>query len=69
MTYDSDVRSRIESANKEFMAAFKRGDAAAIATLYTGQGQLLPEPGSGLSIDYLVNMPASFSSVCLSRCI
>ena len=42
MTTSSDVRSRIESANREFMAAFKRGDAAAIATLYTDQGQLLP---------------------------
>lgn len=25
--------------------------------------------GSGLSIDYLANTPASFSSVCLSRCV
>ncbi len=42
MTTISDVRSQIESANKEVMAAFKRGDAAAIAGFYTGQGQLLP---------------------------
>jgi uncharacterized protein (TIGR02246 family) len=38
----SDIRPRIESANREWMAAFKAGDAAALANLYTGQGQLLP---------------------------
>ncbi|MGI8784740.1 MAG: YybH family protein [Acidobacteriota bacterium] len=37
-----DTRSQIEAANKEFMSAFKRGDAAAVASLYTAQGQLLP---------------------------
>lgn len=36
------VRAAVESANREFMAAFKRGDAEAIAGLYTSEGQLLP---------------------------
>lgn len=39
---DSDVRGRIEAANREFMGAFAQGDAAAVAGLYTLQGQLLP---------------------------
>ena len=38
----NDIRSQIESANKEWMAAFKACDATALANLYTGQGQLLP---------------------------
>ena len=37
-----DVRTQIGSANKEFMNAFKRGDATAIANLYTPEAQLLP---------------------------
>jgi uncharacterized protein (TIGR02246 family) len=37
-----DIRSRIEAGNKKFMDAFRRGDAAAMAALYTAQGQLLP---------------------------
>ncbi len=38
----SAIRSQIESANKAFTAAFKRGDGAAMANLYTREGQLLP---------------------------
>src|SRR5436190_3175919 len=38
----SDIRSRIEAGNKAFVDAFKRGDAAAMAGLYTAEGQLLP---------------------------
>jgi len=38
----SDIRSLIETNNKTFVAAFKRGDAAAMAGLYTVEGQLLP---------------------------
>ncbi len=37
-----DLRSRIEAANGRFIGAFKRGDAAALASLYTAQAQLLP---------------------------
>jgi uncharacterized protein (TIGR02246 family) len=42
MTTSTDVRSRIEAANQEFIAAFKRADATALASLYTAQAQLLP---------------------------
>lgn len=38
----SDVRSQIEAVNREFMAAFARQDAAAVAKLYASDGQLLP---------------------------
>src|SRR5688500_11890714 len=37
-----DIRTQIGSANKEFMNAFKRGDATAMANLYTSEAQLLP---------------------------
>jgi uncharacterized protein (TIGR02246 family) len=37
-----DTRFQIETANKEWMSAFKRGDAGAVASFYTSQGQLLP---------------------------
>lgn len=38
----SDIRTQIESANAQFVSAFKRGDAAGIANLYTAEAQLLP---------------------------
>lgn len=38
----SDIRTQIESTNAQFVSAFKRGDAAGIATLYTAGAQLLP---------------------------
>ena len=38
----SDVRAQIEAANRGFMAAFAKGDAAAIAALYTSGSQVLP---------------------------
>jgi uncharacterized protein (TIGR02246 family) len=37
-----DTRREIESANARFMTAFKRGDATALASLYTSGAQLLP---------------------------
>ena len=37
-----DTRTQIGSANSEFMKAFKRGDASAMANLYTAEAQLLP---------------------------
>ena len=37
-----NVREAITSANQNFMNAFKRGDAAAIAALYTDDAKLLP---------------------------
>ncbi len=39
---NSDIRPRIESTNAQFVSAFKRGDAAGIANLYTEGAQLLP---------------------------
>jgi uncharacterized protein (TIGR02246 family) len=37
-----DPRAGIEAANAEFAAATSRGDAAAVAAMYTERGQLLP---------------------------
>jgi uncharacterized protein (TIGR02246 family) len=41
----ADARSAIDATNSDFMKAFIRKDPAAIADLYTAEGQLLP-PGS-----------------------
>jgi uncharacterized protein (TIGR02246 family) len=38
----SDIQTQIESANVQFVNAFKRGDATALASLYTSEAQLLP---------------------------
>jgi uncharacterized protein (TIGR02246 family) len=38
----TQIHNAIVAANAQFMAVFSRGDAAAVATLYTEQGQLLP---------------------------
>ena len=38
----TDIRPQIESANAEFVSAFKRGDATGVANLYTSSAQLLP---------------------------
>lgn len=38
----SEIATEIASANGRFMAAFRQGDVAAIASLYTTAGQLLP---------------------------
>ena len=40
-----DVRQAVEAANREFIAAFLRGDAAAVASLYTEDAQVIG-PGS-----------------------
>lgn len=37
-----EVRRAIESVNEQFMNAFREGDAAAVAALYTPDAQLLP---------------------------
>src|SRR5574337_1683043 len=37
-----DIRPQIESVNAQFASAFKRGDATAMANLYTAGAQLLP---------------------------
>jgi uncharacterized protein (TIGR02246 family) len=38
----SDARNAIEAANAQFAAACRRGDARALAELYTEEGQLYP---------------------------
>ena len=46
----AQVRRLIEAAVQQFVAAFNRGDAAAISQLYTEDGQILPpqsEPITG----------------------
>ena len=40
-----NVQAAITSMNQKFMDAFKRGDAAGIAALYTDEAKLLP-PGN-----------------------
>ena len=42
-----DTRESIESSNRDFAAAFLRGDAEAVADLYTKDAELLP-PGAGV---------------------
>jgi ketosteroid isomerase-like protein len=41
-TTAADPRSGVEAANCGFMDAFRRGDAASVARLYTSSAQLLP---------------------------
>jgi uncharacterized protein (TIGR02246 family) len=41
-----EVRSSIESGNRAFAAAFLRGDAEAVAELYTEDAEVMP-PGAG----------------------
>jgi uncharacterized protein (TIGR02246 family) len=45
MAPSTEVRGAIVAANEIFMAAFKRGDAAGMAALYTEEGQVLPPNG------------------------
>lgn len=42
MADSTDIRNEIRKANDGFEAAFKRGDAAGLADLYTEDGMLLP---------------------------
>lgn len=42
MSAQPDVRSHVQHGNQQFMAAFKAGDATAIAALYTREAQLMP---------------------------
>ena len=44
-TETTNVRRAIEAANEQFMDAFRRGDAAALAGLYSEQGQAFPPNG------------------------
>jgi uncharacterized protein (TIGR02246 family) len=38
----TDIRAAITAANRQFVGAFQRGDAAGMAGMYTPDGQLLP---------------------------
>ncbi len=42
MTQSTEIRDAIAAANENFMAAFKRGDAAGMAALHTENGQVMP---------------------------
>ena len=42
MKQSTEIRDAIAAANENVMAVVKRGDAAGIAVLYTGNGQVLP---------------------------
>ena len=42
MTQSTEIHDAIAAANEDFMAAFKRGDAAGLAALNTENGQILP---------------------------
>lgn len=41
----TDLRAAVQAVNREFMTAFGRRDAAAIAALYTSAGSVLPPGG------------------------
>lgn len=45
--YAADTKSEIDAANKKFLAAYAKGDAAAVAALYTDNATVLP-PGATL---------------------
>ena len=49
MDKSENVREAIAAANEAFMAAFRAGDAAGLAALYTASGQLLP-PNAGFMV-------------------
>jgi uncharacterized protein (TIGR02246 family) len=42
IAHADSAKSGIEAANAEFSAAFSKGDGAALASLYTAEGQVLP---------------------------
>lgn len=44
-TVEQTLRMAIEAANRNFMEAFRQGDAAGVASCYTEQARILP-PGS-----------------------
>ena len=46
VSISTEISDAIVAVNEKFMAAFKMGDAAGIANLYTENGQLLP-PNAG----------------------
>ncbi len=53
MATSTEINDAIAAADENFMATFKRGDAAGMSVLYTENGQLLP-PNS----DFITGKPA-----------
>ena len=49
MVAGQEIRQEIEARNREFVAAFNRGDAAGVAAAYTEDARLLPPGGEPLS--------------------
>lgn len=45
----SKISDAIQSGNKNFMAAFDRGDAAGVAACYTADARLLPPGGAPMT--------------------
>ena len=43
----AEVRAAIEATNAQFAAALKRGDAAALAAMFTEDGEVIPAAGKG----------------------
>ena len=60
MTKSNEIRATIAAANDTFMAAFKRGDAAGLAALYTEDGQVLPP-----NADFVTGKPAIEAKISL----
>jgi uncharacterized protein (TIGR02246 family) len=53
MTKSTKIHDTISAANEVFMDAFKRGDAAGLAALYTEDGQVMPP-----NADFVTGQPA-----------
>jgi uncharacterized protein (TIGR02246 family) len=49
MLESQTVRQEIEARNREFVAAYNRGDPAGLAAAYTEDGRVLPPGGAALS--------------------
>lgn len=49
MAQVADIQGEIKAFNERFMTTFKNQDAAGMAELYTGSGQLLPPQSDSLS--------------------
>jgi hypothetical protein len=48
-TFAEDIGAAIEAANKQFVAALRRGDGARIAGMYTANAQMFPASSDILS--------------------
>jgi ketosteroid isomerase-like protein len=48
-TVVAEGRTEVDAANRRFMEAFERGDAASVAALYTEDAVVLPPDGPMIS--------------------